>query len=65
MHREFRYPKRVIYRMMRGALARMLPWRSGALPECAPELIEQADLEERGNRRTQRHVGSAPGTGMP
>ena len=51
--------------MMRGALACMPPpWPLGALLEFPPEVVEQADLAHRVDRRIQRRVGVAPGTGI-
>ena len=57
--------QRVIGRTMRGALACMLPWRLGALPAFAPELVEDKDLADRAARRVARRVGFLPDTGVP
>ena len=57
--------QRVIGHTMRGALACMLPWRLGALPTFAPELMEETDLEDRATRRVARRVGVLPSTGVP
>ena len=57
--------KRVFDRLMRGALACMLPWRFGDLPAVPPDMVEDTDLADLADRRVARRVVVIPGTGKP